>query len=292
MSDSPYIVEVNSANFESVILQGSMEQPVLIDFWADWCEPCKTLMPILAKLADEYQGAFILAKVDTEAEQMIAQQLGIRSLPTVKLVIQGQMVDEFSGALPESEVRAFLEKHIQPAGVQPENPDDPVEIAKMLQAQGQYDQALALLREAQGADPENGDIAIQLGLACVASGNYDDARQCLGILNEDDAKKPDAAKLRGLLSLSDADDETRDEATLNSAVEANSEDSEAAYLLGIKQALRGDFETSIDGLLNLMQRDRKFADDGARKAILSIFDIMGDDPQVGVLRRRMFNFLH
>ena len=155
------------------------------------------------------------------------------------------MVDEFSGALPESEVRAFLEKHIQPAAVQPENPDDPVEIAKMLQAQGQYDQALALLREAQGADPKNGDIAIQLGLACVASGNYDDARQCLGILNEDDAKKPDAAKLRGLLSLSDADDETRDEATLNSAVEANSEDSEAAYLLGIKQALRGDFELSL-----------------------------------------------
>jgi len=202
------------------------------------------------------------------------------------------MVDEFSGALPESEVRAFLEKHIQPAGAQPENPDDPVEIAKMLQEQGQHDQAMALLREAQGADPENGDIAIQLGLACVASGNYDDARQCLGILKDEDAKKPDAAKLRGLLTLSDADDETRDEASLSSAVEANTDDSEAAYLLGIKQALRGDFETSIDGLLNLMQKDRKFGDDGARKAILSIFDIMGDDPQVGVLRRKMFNFLH
>ena len=126
----------------------------------------------------------------------------------------------------------------------------------------------------------------------MASGNYDDARQCLGILKEDDAKKPEAAKLRGLLTLSDADDESRDEVSLSSAIEADKTDSEAAYLLGIKQALRGDFETSVDGLLNLMMRDREFGDDGARKAILSIFDIMGDDPQVGKMRRKMFNFLH
>jgi putative thioredoxin len=292
MSDSPYIVEVTSANFESVILQGSMERPILIDFWADWCEPCKTLIPILEKLADEYQGGFILAKVDTDAEQMIAQQLGIRSLPTVKLIIQGQMVDEFTGALPEGEVRAFLEKHIQPAGDPMPDADDPIEIARVLQAQGQHDQALALLREAQAADPANGDIAIQLGLACVASGNYDDARQCLGILQEEDAKKPEAAKLRGLLTLSDADDDSRDEASLAAALEADSSNSEAAYLLGIKQALRGDFETAVNGLMVLMQRDRAFGDDGARKTILSIFDIMGDDPQVGVLRRKLFNYLH
>lgn len=292
MSDSPYIVEVTTENFESVILQGSMETPILIDFWADWCEPCKTLIPILEKLADEYQGGFILAKIDTEAEQMIAQQLGIRSLPTVKLIIQGQAVDEFSGALPEAEVRAFLAKHIEPAGPPPADDNDPIEMAKMLQSQGQADQALALLREAQAADPENGDIAIQLGLACVATGQYDDARQCLGILKEEDAKKTDATKLRGLLTLSDADDDSKDEAALTAAIAADSSNSEAAYLLGIKQALRGDFETSVNGLLNLMQRDRSFGEDGARKAILSIFDIMGDDPQVGVLRRKMFNYLH
>ena len=121
MSDSPYIVEVTKENLESVVQQ-SMQTPVLIDFWAGWCEPCQTLMPILAKLADEYQGAFILAKVDTEAEQEIAQQLGIRSLPTVKLVINGGVVDEFSGALPETEVRAFLDKHIEAAPADPQGP--------------------------------------------------------------------------------------------------------------------------------------------------------------------------
>ena len=139
MADSPYIVDVTRENFESVILHGSMQGPVLVDFWADWCEPCKTLMPILAKLADEYQGAFTLAKVDTEANQEIAAQLGIRSLPTVKLIINGAIADEFTGALPEGEVRAFLEKHIGAAAV-PEG--GAVETAQALAAQGQTEQAL------------------------------------------------------------------------------------------------------------------------------------------------------
>lgn len=292
MSDSPYIVEVTKENLEAVI-QKSLDTPILFDFWADWCEPCKSLMPILAKLADEYQGAFILAKMDTEAEPEIAQQLGIRSLPTVKLIIGGAAVDEFSGALPENEVRAFLDKHIAaaPPAAEPEA-DDPIQMAAALQEQGQADAALGLLREAQAASPEDADIAIALGQACVATGNYDDARQCLSILKDDDTKKPGAAKLRGLLALSDADDANKDEQSLATALEQDANNSEAAYQLGIKQALGGRFEPAVDTLLKLMMRDKEFGDDGARKAILSIFDTMGDDPLVGVLRRRMFNMMH
>ena len=292
MSDSPYIVEVTKENLESVVQQ-SMQTPVLIDFWAGWCEPCQTLMPILATLADEYQGAFILAKVDTEAEQEIAQQLGIRSLPTVKLVINGGVVDEFSGALPETEVRAFLDKHIEAAPADPQGPAmGPVEQAQQLHASGDTDQAVALLRAAQAERPEDGDVAIALGQLCVASGQYEDARQCLSILSEEDAKKTEAGKLRGLLSLSDADDSDTDEATLASALQQDSTNSEAAYKLGIKQALRGDTDTAVDTLLKLMQRDREFGDDGARKTLLSIFEMLGDDPSVGPYRRKMFNYLH
>jgi len=105
MADSEYIIEITKENFENVILHGSMQTPVLIDFWADWCQPCKTLMPILAKLAEEYAGAFILAKIDTEAEPEIAAQLGIRNLPTVKLVSQGQVISIF---------RADLKRHQRP----------------------------------------------------------------------------------------------------------------------------------------------------------------------------------
>ena len=292
MSESPYIVEVTKENFEAVILHGSMQTPVLVDFWADWCQPCQTLMPILAKLADEYQGAFILAKIDTEAEQEIAQQLGIRSLPTVKLISNGAVLDEFAGALPESEVRAFLDKHLQAAAPAPGAEMGPVEMAKQLQANGDTEQAMSVLRAAQAENPTDGDIAIALGQLCVASGQYDDARQCLSILSEEDAKKTEAGKLRGLLTLADADDSSTDESSLASALEKDSNNSEAAYKLGIKQALRGDSDSAITTLLNLMQKDREFGDDGARKTLLSIFDMMGDDPAVGPWRRKMFNYLH
>ena len=293
MSDSPYIVEVTKENFESVILHGSMQTPVLVDFWAGWCQPCQTLMPILTKLADEYQGAFILAKVDTEAEQEIAAQLGIRSLPTVKLIHQGAVVDEFAGALPESEVRAFLDKHLPDAPpAEAAAPANPVEQANQLHANGDTEQAMAVLRAAQAEDPANGDVAIALGKLCVATGQYDDARQCLSILSEEDAKKTDAGILRGMLTLTDADDASTDEASLASAVQQDSTNSEAAYKLGIKQALRGDTDTAVTTLLELMQRDREYGDDGARKTLLSIFEAMGDDPAVGAYRRKMFTYLH
>ncbi len=294
MAESPYIVEVTKENFEAVILHGSMQTPILVDFWADWCQPCQTLMPILAKLADEYQGAFILAKVDTEAEQEIAAQLGIRSLPTVKLIHQGAVLDEFTGALPESDVRAFLDKHLQAAPSAPGEPEQtsPIDLANQLHATGDTEQAMAVLREAQAQDPANGDVAIALGKMCVATGQYDDARQCLSILSEEDAKKTEAGMLRGMLTLSDADDATTDEASLASQLQQDGNNSEAAYKLGIKQALRGDTDTAITTLLGLMQRDREFGDDGARKTLLSIFEMLGDDPSVGAYRRKMFAYLH
>ncbi len=292
MSESPYIVEVTKENFESVIVHGSMQTPILVDFWAEWCAPCKTLMPILAKLADEYQGAFILAKIDTEAEQEIAAQLGIQSLPTVKLISQGAVVDEFAGALPESEVRAFLDKHLQAAPPAPEPAANPVDVARQLHESGDSEQALAILRAAQAENPTDGDITIALGQVCVATGQYDDARQCLSILSDEDAKKTEAGKLRGMLSLSDADDSSTDATALMAALSQDKTNSEAAYKLGIKQALQGDTDTAITTLLELMQRDREYGEDGARKTLLSIFESMGDDPAVGTYRRKMFNYLH
>jgi putative thioredoxin len=112
MADSPYIVTLTAANFEAVVIDGSFDRPVLVDFWADWCAPCRMLMPILAKLVDEYRGRFILAKLNTEEEQALAAQFGIRSLPTVQLFKDGRPVDQFMGALPEAQVREFLDRHV------------------------------------------------------------------------------------------------------------------------------------------------------------------------------------
>ena len=111
MADSPFIINVTRENFAQV-MQTSFEVPVLLDFWAGWCQPCLMLMPVLAKLADDYDGKFMLGKLNTEEEQELASRFGIRSIPTVKLFKDGQQVDEFMGALPEQGVRAFLDKHI------------------------------------------------------------------------------------------------------------------------------------------------------------------------------------
>jgi len=112
MSESPYIHNVSMQNFQNLVLEKSINKPVLVDFWADWCQPCQTIMPMLAKLAEEYEGKFELAKVNADAEQELAAHFGIKSLPTMKLFFQGQIVDEKLGAVPESEIRAMLDKHI------------------------------------------------------------------------------------------------------------------------------------------------------------------------------------
>lgn len=119
MASSPHIIAVNSTNFNEVVIEGSTKQPVLVDVWADWCGPCKSLMPILEKLVAEHDGAFILAKLDGDANQEIVQQMGVRGFPTCRLFKGKEAVDEFVGALPESEVRRFLDQHISSGDTPP-----------------------------------------------------------------------------------------------------------------------------------------------------------------------------
>ena len=156
MADSPYIFDIDEANYEQIVLQGSHQVPVLVDFWASWCQPCQLLMPLLAKLVEEYQGRFILAKINTEEQQAIAGQFGIRSIPTVKLFRDGQPVDEFAGALPESEIRAFLDRHL------PRASDGSVAQAEERLHAGDTEGALALLSQAREEDPGNPRLLVAM----------------------------------------------------------------------------------------------------------------------------------
>ena len=142
MNASAHIVEIDESNAQQLLIDESMTRPVVVDFWADWCGPCKQLMPILEKLADEYQGAFLLAKVNADEQQMLAQQLGVRSLPTVMVIKEGQPIDGFSGAQPESAVREMLDKHL------PSPQADALMEAEKLLAEGDIPAALALYRSA------------------------------------------------------------------------------------------------------------------------------------------------
>lgn len=290
MSDSPYIQEVNLDNFVQVVIEGSKTVPVLVDFWADWCQPCKTLMPILAKLAEEYRGKFILAKVDTEANREIAMQLGIRSLPTVKLFMDGQPVGEFTGAQPESEVRAFLDKYIQPG-------DDAEPLSLLEQATAMFDAG-----DAQGANklinreleknPENADAWLALAQLALASGEYDKVEVALGKLPTDQRKKPEATKIAGLLKFAEVAGPDIDYDTLQKNFDSGSIDSEGRYQLAIHNLMQGSAERALQQLLLLQQHAPDWSDGEAQKSLIAVFDVLGTDPLVAVYRRKMFNQLH
>lgn len=285
MSDSPYIVDITPENFAQVI-QASQRAPVLIDFWADWCQPCKQLMPVLAKLADEYQGRFYLAKLNTEENQELAAQFGIRSIPNCKLFINGQPVDEFSGALPEAEIRAFLDKHL------PRPSDGLVAQAQQHLLAGDAEQALALLQQAKATDPDNTRIDITIAQTQAAAGDTDAAQATLDALPAAKQLEPEVVALRGHLHFEAEAANLPDPAELARRLAADEHDSEARYQMAIHSVLQQDYEGALNILMELMRDDRGYNDDAARKTMLKIFDLLGDDPLAARYRSKMFTLLH
>ncbi len=293
MSESPFIVQLDEQNFVEVVVEGSDNQPVLVDFWADWCAPCKALMPVLEKLAIEYNGAFILAKLDTEAHPGIAQQLGIKSLPTVKLFKNRQLLDEFMGALPESEVRKFLSQHIEAATEAPES-DESAAVAAAMQLfeAGDADGAIDILKTAQAADPEDTDVLLALGQICVSTGDLETASSCLSALPEDIRNGTAGGRLAGTLELAQESENSKTLPELQSAHDANPDDPEARYQLAIATAVSGDIQTAMDQLLVIVQTAPDYNDGAARKKLVALFNVLGEDPLAGQYRRKLFAMLH
>ncbi|MEJ2575388.1 MAG: thioredoxin, partial [Gammaproteobacteria bacterium] len=244
MAESPYIVEITRENFYDIV-EASHRVPVLIDFWASWCQPCQMLMPILAKLADEYRGKFLLAKLNTEEEQEIAAQFGIRSIPTVKLFSNGQPVDEFLGALPESEIRAFLDRHL------PRESDAVVDQARQLLASGQADAAQALLQQAIDQDPANHRATLALAQAMAAQGQSADAEAALDALPLDQQHDPEVTALRSQLYFDGLLAQAPPEAELADRLAADPKDSEARLQLAVHRVLGGDYDAALEQLLTL-----------------------------------------
>ncbi len=210
---SPHSLDVSAADFEQAVIEASKTVPVVVDFWAAWCGPCLALKPVLEKLAAEYQGKFRLAKVNSDDNQPLAQRYGVRGIPNVKAFVNGELVDEFSGALPEPRVRAFLDRIIQ-----------------LLQAR------LALTSDAgSGA-------------------------------NTDELLK---------------------------RIAANANDSDARLRLARQHIALAQYAEALDQLLEIVRRDRKYKDDGARKTMLQLFSVMGSDhPLVGDYRRKLAGALN
>ena len=287
MSESPYVLEADSASFQSLVVDGSHRVPVLVDFWAEWCGPCRALTPILEKLADEFQGRFLVVKVDTDREQQVASQFGIRSLPTVKLFKDGVVVDEFMGVQPESRVRALLERFVS------RESDDARAQAKTLRENGQLTQARSILEQAHAGDPGNQRVVPDLANVLIDLGELDQAGKVLDSA-PDDVKFDHAvrtAMLRLTFAQVAATSPPADE--LSRAIENDPRDCESRYRLGALHMGRGEYQAALDQFIEILHIDRAFRDDAGREGLLSVFEMLGNDhPLVGRYRARMSSLLH
>jgi putative thioredoxin len=287
MADSAFVVTLNAGNFRQVVIDGSFQRPVLVDFWADWCAPCRALMPVLAKLAEAYNGKFLLGKLDTEAERELAAQFGIRSLPTVQLFKDGKPVDQFMGALPEAQVRAFLDRHI------PREADLLVARAEALIGAGNLTDAATLIAQARAAEPDHPRALIADVRLAAAGGDTQGAEALLDALPVDLLGDPDMVALSGHLRFANVLTGAGEEPELRARLAANPANSEARYQLAAHRVARGDYEEALELLFELMRRDRTYGDDAGRKGMLMIFDLLGGTGDlVSRWRSRMFTAMH
>ena len=283
MSDLPHVFDATTETFEAEVLRRSLEVPVLVDFWATWCGPCKTLGPILEKLAGEYNGAFVLAKVDVDKEQQIAAAFQIRSVPTVFLVKDGQIVDGFPGALPEGQLREFLASH----GVQPAEAANAAVEEVPLDPQAQ----IAALREAIAAEPDKDELKLDLVLALLKTGEAGEAERLLDALPANLATDDRAVKARARLGFAAALKDAPAPEALRAALATNADDLRARHLLGVHALVAGDSEAALEQFLEMLKRDRAFEDGLARKSLIDAFRVIDDDALVSQYRRKMSSLL-
>ena len=287
MSESPYIHNVSMQNFQNLVLENSINKPVLVDFWADWCQPCQTIMPMLAKLAEEYAGKFELAKVNADDEQELAAHFGIKSLPTMKLFFKGQLVDERMGVVPESEIREMLDKHIVSES------DQFMQSAMMAYQQGQTEQALEMLNHALANDPDNAELKITIAQMVHAQGDDESAVTLLDSLDDDGRKLDSAIKLRAEINLAAQLADLPDLSEIEQRLSQNPADLEALLQKSRHLVARGEYDDAMECLLTIMRNDRSFEDDAGRTGLLEIFDMLGGEhPSVQKYRRKLFTLLH
>jgi len=287
MSESPYVFEVTQHNFAAVVVENSQRVPVLVDFWADWCQPCQTLTPLLTKLAQEYRGGFILAKVNADAEQGLAGHFRVRSLPTVMVVWQGQIVDQMVGVQPESAYRAVIDQLRASPG------DQILEQVDALWQRGRQKQAVELLREALKHEPDRVELKVTLADKLIQLDRGEEARTLLQSLPAEERDRQPASGLLARLQFADLAQGAPDLATLEAQVRTKPDDCAAHRQLAARYVLAGDYEAALEQFMDILRRDPKFGDEAGRKGLIALFEMLGNEnPLVIAYRRRMFSLLH
>ena len=287
MSESPFIHQVTMQDFQSLVVENSFKQPVLVDFWADWCQPCQSLIPVLHKLAEEYNGAFQLAMVNSDEQGELAAQAGVRSLPTVKLFVDGQIVNEFMGALPESEVRKFLDPYIKT------ETDAVLDEAIAAYTQGNKEQALESLNAALAKDPNNARLKINIAKLVANENDFDSATALIDSLSSEEKELPEAKEILAHIKLANKLKDAGDPKELEQRLQKDPNDLDAMLKMSNYLSAAENYEAAIELLFKVMQKDASFNDGAARKNLLDLFDLLGSEhPLVKASRRKMFTLLH
>ena len=268
MAESAYISEVTAQTFDSLVLQKSNDIPVLVDFWAAWCGPCQMLMPLLAKITEDYAGKFHLAKVNTDNEKSLAEKYGIRSLPTVKLFQNGEPVDGFMGVQPEPAIRALLDRYIK------RESDTAATEAQALVAAGKPTAAITLLTESIESDPENERIKLDLIRLLIENDQLDEAAKYYESLSPDTQSSHDAAALKTIMDFVDIIDNAKPQEELEAILASDPGNSAARHQLGAYKVLAKDYEAAAEEFLELIKTDRQHGEDAGRKSLLALFTLL------------------
>lgn len=282
-------VAVTTADFETEVIHASMNVPVLVDFWAPWCGPCRSLSPILDKLATDLAGQLKVVKINTDEEPQLAGIFGIRSLPTVMLLKGGQPVDGFMGAQTEGVIRQWLAPHLGDLPVEAEigiEPEPPI-AAPAIDA----GTALVEARKALAEEPEKTELKLDLIDALLLNGELDEAQSRLADLPAADAESDRARRARNELDFRYVALRAPAIAELDARLQRDPDDHEARHLLGVRLLLDGDAPAALDAFLELMRRDRRHGDDLGRKSLVQAFGLIDDEDLVGQTRRRMSSLL-
>jgi putative thioredoxin len=283
---SDFIVNIDESNAAQLLIEESHNRPVVVDFWADWCEPCKVLMPMLEKIATEYQGAFLLAKVNADEQQAIAQQFGVRSLPTVMVIQDGQPVDGFAGAQSEAEVRTLLEKYL------PKPWDGLLMLAQESMEQGDFAAALTPLRQAWEESGQRYDITVAYVHALLESMRLDEAEQVLSGIRMADQ---DAAyeQLQAQLEIKREAAKTPEIEALEAQLAQNPDDLDVRHQLAIQYTNAQQFKGAMENLVQILQKDLDHANGATKKALLDTIASLGKgDPLAVEYQRKLYSLLH
>jgi putative thioredoxin len=275
-----------TTTFERDVLERSKEVPVVVDFWAPWCAPCRALKPILEKLAVEYQGKFVLAKVNTDEHPEVASTYGVRGIPNVKAFVDGKLANEFTGALPEAGVRRFLES------VVPSPAETLRRAARQAIAQGDFDAAEATLAQAIALDGANAAVRIDLAELAVARGDIAAAAGHLDAVPEH-VRDERAGALIAQVALAKRGEGLADIATLKRAVDAQPADAAARLAYAERLAVDGRLQDALDELIEVVRRDRGESRERGRRTILDLFTLAADRPDlVTEYRRKLASVLY